>query len=92
MTMTQVELPRSALEMLDGPWNARSIWPNPTACSRCSCCAPGLLERHARHHTAHAALIAEVLSLLAGNRPASPPIGPQAPSSRLAKARSVRRR
>jgi LuxR family transcriptional regulator, maltose regulon positive regulatory protein len=37
--------------------------------------APGLLERHARHRTAHAALIAEILSLLAGNRPA-PPVGP----------------
>ena len=32
--------------------------------------APGLLERHARQRTAHAALIAEILSLLAGNRPA----------------------
>jgi LuxR family maltose regulon positive regulatory protein len=40
--------------------------------------APGLLERHARHHTVHAALIAEILSLLAGNRHASPPIRPQA--------------
>ena len=30
--------------------------------------APGLLERHARHRTAHAALIAEILSLLAGTR------------------------
>jgi LuxR family maltose regulon positive regulatory protein len=28
--------------------------------------APGLLERHARHATAHAALIADILSLLAG--------------------------
>jgi LuxR family transcriptional regulator, maltose regulon positive regulatory protein len=37
--------------------------------------APGLLERGARHGTAHAALIAEILSLLAGNRPASP-VGP----------------
>ena len=27
---------------------------------------PGLLKRHARHRTAHAALIAEILSLLAG--------------------------
>jgi LuxR family transcriptional regulator, maltose regulon positive regulatory protein len=27
--------------------------------------APGLLRRHARQHTAHAALIAEILSLLA---------------------------
>ncbi|HYZ55771.1 MAG TPA: LuxR C-terminal-related transcriptional regulator [Streptosporangiaceae bacterium] len=36
--------------------------------------APGLLERHARHRTAHAALISETLNLLAGTRrPASPP-------------------
>jgi LuxR family maltose regulon positive regulatory protein len=34
---------------------------------------PGLLERHARHGTAHAALIAEILSLLAGNTPAPSP-------------------
>jgi LuxR family maltose regulon positive regulatory protein len=34
--------------------------------------APGLLERHAWHGTAHAALIADILSLLAGNR--SPPL------------------
>jgi LuxR family maltose regulon positive regulatory protein len=33
---------------------------------------PGLLARHARHRTAHAALIAEILSLLAGRTPASP--------------------
>jgi len=37
--------------------------------------APGLLERHAQHGTAHAALIADILSLLAGNRSA-PPAGP----------------
>jgi len=35
---------------------------------------PGLLERHARHRTAHAALVAEIRSLLAGNRP-PPPAG-----------------
>jgi LuxR family maltose regulon positive regulatory protein len=35
--------------------------------------APGLLERHARHGTAHPALIAEILSLLAGRAPAAPP-------------------
>jgi LuxR family transcriptional regulator, maltose regulon positive regulatory protein len=34
--------------------------------------APGLLERHARHRTAHAALVAEILSLLAGTQ-AGPP-------------------
>jgi LuxR family transcriptional regulator, maltose regulon positive regulatory protein len=37
--------------------------------------APGLLERHARNGTAHAALIADILSLLAGRTPA-PPAGP----------------
>jgi LuxR family maltose regulon positive regulatory protein len=37
--------------------------------------APGLLERHARHGTAHAALIAEIQGLLAGNRSAPPPGG-----------------
>jgi LuxR family transcriptional regulator, maltose regulon positive regulatory protein len=30
--------------------------------------APGLLEHHARHGTAHAALIAEIQALLAGNK------------------------
>ena len=40
--------------------------------------APGLLQRHAGHRTAHAALIAEILSLLAGQAPA-PPAGPQPP-------------
>ena len=38
---------------------------------------PGLLERHARHRTTHASLIAEILGLLAGNRPAPPPAGPR---------------
>jgi LuxR family transcriptional regulator, maltose regulon positive regulatory protein len=43
--------------------------------------APGLLERHARHRTAHASLIAEIRSLLAGNKPAphdgeQPPLEP----------------
>ncbi|HEX3191682.1 MAG TPA: LuxR C-terminal-related transcriptional regulator [Streptosporangiaceae bacterium] len=33
---------------------------------------PGLLERQARQRTAHAALIAEILDLLAGNGPAPP--------------------
>jgi LuxR family maltose regulon positive regulatory protein len=37
--------------------------------------APGLLERHARQRTAHAALIAEIHSLLAGTRSAPPPGG-----------------
>jgi LuxR family maltose regulon positive regulatory protein len=34
--------------------------------------APGLLERHTRHRTAHAALIAEIQGLLAGHGPAAP--------------------
>jgi LuxR family transcriptional regulator, maltose regulon positive regulatory protein len=38
--------------------------------------APSLLERHARHRTAHASLIAEIRGLLAGNKPA-PPAGAQ---------------
>jgi LuxR family transcriptional regulator, maltose regulon positive regulatory protein len=37
---------------------------------------PGLLQRQARRRTAHAALIADILSLLAGNRSASPPAAP----------------
>jgi LuxR family transcriptional regulator, maltose regulon positive regulatory protein len=37
---------------------------------------PGLLERQARHGTAHAALLADIQSLLAGNRSA-PPIRPR---------------
>jgi LuxR family maltose regulon positive regulatory protein len=41
--------------------------------------APDLLERHARHGTAHAALIADILSLLAGNTSAPPATGPQPP-------------
>jgi LuxR family transcriptional regulator, maltose regulon positive regulatory protein len=40
--------------------------------------APGLLQRHARQRTAHAALIAEILGLLAGQAPA-PPAGPRPP-------------
>ena len=39
--------------------------------------APGLLERHARQRTAHPALIAEILGLLAGKTPATPPTGAQ---------------
>jgi LuxR family maltose regulon positive regulatory protein len=34
--------------------------------------APGLLERHTRHATAHAALLADIQSLLSGIRPSSP--------------------
>jgi LuxR family transcriptional regulator, maltose regulon positive regulatory protein len=40
---------------------------------------PGLLERHARHRTAHAALIAEIQGLLTENRSAPPSAGPQPP-------------
>jgi len=39
---------------------------------------PALLQRHARHRTAHPALIADILSLLAGQAPA-PPAGPPPP-------------
>jgi LuxR family transcriptional regulator, maltose regulon positive regulatory protein len=41
--------------------------------------APGLLERHARHGPAHAALLAEILTLLAGRTPAPPPAAAQPP-------------
>ena len=40
---------------------------------------PGLLQRQARHGTAHAALIADILSLLAGRKLAPPPAGPPPP-------------
>jgi LuxR family maltose regulon positive regulatory protein len=40
---------------------------------------PGLLERQARQRTAHAALIADILSLFAGRRSALPPAGPPLP-------------
>jgi LuxR family maltose regulon positive regulatory protein len=36
---------------------------------------PGLLERHRRPGTAHAALISEILNVLAGRKPASPLAG-----------------
>jgi LuxR family maltose regulon positive regulatory protein len=45
--------------------------------------APGLLERHARRGTAHAALIADILSLLAGRKLAPPPAGPRPPLEAL---------
>ena len=44
---------------------------------------PHLLERHARHRTAHAALIAEIQSLLAGRKLASPAAGPRPPAEPL---------
>jgi LuxR family transcriptional regulator, maltose regulon positive regulatory protein len=40
---------------------------------------PGLLERHARHRTAHAALLAEIRGLLAGRMPAPTPAAAQPP-------------
>jgi LuxR family maltose regulon positive regulatory protein len=48
--------------------------------------APGLLERHARQRTAHAALIAQILDLLAGNRPAPRPAGSRPPLEPLSKS------
>jgi len=44
---------------------------------------PCLLERHARRRTAHAALIAETQSLLAGSKSAPPRAGPQPPLAPL---------
>ena len=41
--------------------------------------APDLLERQARQRTAHPALIADILSLLAGRKLAPPPAGPPPP-------------
>ena len=38
---------------------------------------PALLDRHRRSGTAHAGLIAEILNVLAGQRPGSPPAGPR---------------
>jgi len=47
---------------------------------------PGLLQRQARQRTAHAALIADILSLLAGNRSAPPPAGPPQPLEPLSES------
>jgi LuxR family transcriptional regulator, maltose regulon positive regulatory protein len=41
--------------------------------------APGLLEHHTRHHTAHAALIAQIQDRLAGTTSELPPAGPRPP-------------
>ncbi len=41
--------------------------------------ARDLLERHARQRTAHAALVGEILDLLAGTTPAAPAGGPRPP-------------
>jgi LuxR family maltose regulon positive regulatory protein len=48
--------------------------------------APGLLERHARQRTSHAALIGQILDLLGGNCPAPPLAGPQPPLEPLTKS------
>jgi LuxR family maltose regulon positive regulatory protein len=48
--------------------------------------APGLLERHARHRTTHGALIADILSLLAGSKLVPPPAGSQPPAEALSKS------
>jgi LuxR family maltose regulon positive regulatory protein len=47
---------------------------------------PGLLERHARHRTSHAALTAEILSLLAGRTPTPANAGPWPPLEPLSKS------
>jgi LuxR family maltose regulon positive regulatory protein len=48
--------------------------------------APGLLERHARHCTAHAALIVSILDLLSGGRkPGAPPTEQSHPLEPLSK-------
>jgi LuxR family transcriptional regulator, maltose regulon positive regulatory protein len=47
--------------------------------------APGLLERHARQRTAHAALLAEIRDLLAG-KAAAPSGGPRPPLERLSES------
>jgi LuxR family transcriptional regulator, maltose regulon positive regulatory protein len=48
--------------------------------------APGLLKRQARRHTAHPALIADILSLLAARKLAPPPAGPQPPLEALSES------
>jgi LuxR family transcriptional regulator, maltose regulon positive regulatory protein len=47
--------------------------------------APGLLERHASQGTAHAARLAQIRDLLAGNKPA-PPAGPRPALEPLSKS------
>jgi LuxR family transcriptional regulator, maltose regulon positive regulatory protein len=39
--------------------------------------SPDLLDRHARHHTSHASLIAGIRDMLAASRPGLPPSGPR---------------
>jgi LuxR family maltose regulon positive regulatory protein len=48
--------------------------------------APGLLQRHARHGTAHPALVADILSLLAGRILVPQTIEPQPPLEALSDA------
>jgi DNA-binding CsgD family transcriptional regulator len=48
--------------------------------------APGLLERQAGQRTAHAALIAEIRDLLAGDRPGPPRAGPRPQLDPLSKS------
>ncbi len=48
--------------------------------------APGLLERHARQRTTHAALLAQILGLLARSRDAPPPARPRPPLEPLSKS------
>jgi LuxR family maltose regulon positive regulatory protein len=48
--------------------------------------AQDLLERQAKHGTAHAALIADILSLLAGNRSAPVAVGPRPPLEPLSES------
>jgi LuxR family transcriptional regulator, maltose regulon positive regulatory protein len=48
--------------------------------------APGLLGRQPRQRTGHAALLAEILDLLAGNEPAPPSAGPRSPLEPLSKS------
>jgi LuxR family maltose regulon positive regulatory protein len=48
--------------------------------------APGLLQRQARQRTAHAALIGEILGLLAGQAPAPPSAGPRPPLEPLSES------
>jgi LuxR family transcriptional regulator, maltose regulon positive regulatory protein len=47
---------------------------------------PELLERHVRHRTAHASLLAEILSLLAGRKPVPPPAAGQPPLEPLSES------
>jgi LuxR family transcriptional regulator, maltose regulon positive regulatory protein len=47
---------------------------------------PGLLQRQARHRTAHAALVADILGLLAGHRSAPLAAGPRPPLEPLSES------